>query len=99
MTDTIVRISPDVKVAKVEGENILMDMKSGVYHGLDPVATQVWDSLAEHGSVERAVEDLCRHFDVERERALSDVEQWIDELVEKGLAREERRAEDDGPSG
>ena len=65
---------------------VLMDMKRGVYLGLDPVASRIWQSLSEHGDVARAAAELCEDFDVEPERALTDVESWVRELLEeKGL--------------
>jgi hypothetical protein len=80
-----VEIAPKVQYTKVEGDYVLMDMKRGVYLGLDPVASRIWESLAEHGDLERAAAELCEHFEVEPGQALADVESWVAELEEKGL--------------
>ncbi len=85
MSRSKVEIAPHVQSTRVEGDYVLMDLKSGVYLGLDPVASHVWQSLADHGDPARAAEELCRDYAVEPEVALADVEAWIEELLEKGL--------------
>jgi hypothetical protein len=80
-----VEIVPHVEATRVEGDYVLMDLKRGVYLGLDPVASRIWQSLSEHGDVARAAAELCEDFDVEPERALADIESWVRELEEKGL--------------
>ncbi|MGH9379708.1 MAG: PqqD family protein [Thermoanaerobaculia bacterium] len=85
-------VAPHVEFTEVEGDYVLMDLKSGVYLGLDPVASQIWQSLSDHGDVGRAADELCRRFRVERERALADIETWVGELVERGLLTKEAEA-------
>jgi hypothetical protein len=80
-----VEIAPHVEAARVEGDYVLMDLKRGIYLGLDPVASRIWQSLAEHGDVARAAAELCEDFDVEPGQALADIEGWIAELEKKGL--------------
>lgn len=80
-----VEIAAHVQATRVEGDYVLMDLKRGVYLGLDPVASRIWQSLSEHGDVARAVEELCRSYAVEPAQALADVETWIAELAAKGL--------------
>lgn len=84
---TRVVIAPHVSYTRVEGDFVLMDMKSGKYLGLDPVASAVWESLSEHGELDRAAQAVCESFDVGLERARADIETWIDELENKGLLR------------
>lgn len=78
-------IAPHVEYTEVEGDYVLMDLRSGVYLGLDPVASQIWQSLSDHGDLGRAADELCQRFRVDRERALNDTEAWVGELVERGL--------------
>lgn len=85
MSHRRVEIAPHVQFTPVEGDYVLMDLKQGVYLGLDPVASRIWQSLSEHGDVDRAVEELCEHFEVEPGQARDDIETWIGELEKKGL--------------
>lgn len=90
MSQRRVEIAPHVQFTRVEGDYVLMDIKGGVYLGLDPVASHIWQSLAEHGDPARAAEDLCEEYDVAPETALADIERWIAELEQKGLVRSVR---------
>ena len=85
MSQRKVEIASHVQATRVEGDYVLMDLKRGVYLGLDPVASRIWQSLSEHGDVARAVEDLCQSYSVEPDRAQADVEAWIAQLAAKGL--------------
>jgi hypothetical protein len=62
-----------------------MDLRKGVYLGFDAVASRIWQSLSEHGDLKRAAEDLCSDYEVEPDRALSDIETWVVEWERKGL--------------
>jgi hypothetical protein len=80
-----VEIAPHVRYVRVEGDFVLMDLNQGVYLGLETVASRIWQSLSEHGDVQRAAEDLCSDYEVEPERALADIETWVVEWERKGL--------------
>lgn len=82
-----VEISPSVQFVRVEGDFVLMDLAAGTYFGLDPVASHIWQSLADHGDPARAAEDLCRDYEVDAGQARADIESWIAELEAKGLIR------------
>ena len=85
MSPARVAIAPHVQHTLVEGTTVLMDLERGVYLGLDPVATPIWQSLAEHGDPQRAAAELCQDYEVETEQALADVERWVGELAARGL--------------
>lgn len=85
MSNRRVEIAPHVRFAQVEQSYVLMDLKRGIYLGLDAVASHVWQSLSEHGDMSRAADELCRDYDVDREQAMADIELWVAELASKGL--------------
>jgi Coenzyme PQQ synthesis protein D (PqqD) len=85
MSHRKVGIAPHVRSTRVDGDYVLMDLKSGVYLGLDPIGSHIWQSLIEHGEPERAAEELCRDFAVEPHQALTDIRAWIEELRQRGL--------------
>jgi Coenzyme PQQ synthesis protein D (PqqD) len=85
MTGIRIAIAPTVQFVRVEGDYVLMDLRGGVYMGLDDVASHIWQSLAEHGDVERAAESLSRDYEVTAEEALRDINEWVDSLAARGL--------------
>jgi hypothetical protein len=45
-----VRICDDVVFHDLQGELVLLNLKTGVYFGLDSVGTRIWHLIREHGS-------------------------------------------------
>ena len=43
-----VKVNDDVLFQELQGEAVLLNLKSGVYFGLDPVGTRIWQLFAEH---------------------------------------------------
>jgi hypothetical protein len=46
--DSRVKVNDDVLFQELQGEAVLLNLKSGVYFGLDPVGTRIWQLFAEH---------------------------------------------------
>ncbi|WP_259075479.1 PqqD family peptide modification chaperone [Salinibacter ruber] len=71
--------------AEVDGENVVLDLESGVYYGLNPVGTQVWNRIQEPVSIGQIVTDLTSEYDVDYERCFDDVVSLLEDLAENGL--------------
>jgi len=78
-------VSPDVLFHTLEGEAVLLDLKSGRYFGLDAVGTRMWSLLAETGRPVEVIARMLQEFDVDEERLRADVLGWIDKLSARGL--------------
>jgi hypothetical protein len=59
-------ISADVLFRELDTEAVLLNLKTGVYFGLNPVGTRVWQLLAEHRALGRVLEIMLDEYDVER---------------------------------
>ena len=82
-----IEISASVQFVRVEGDFVLMDLAAGLYFGLDPVASHIWQSLSDHGDPDQAAAALSRDYAVAPDQALADIETWVAELESKGLVR------------
>lgn len=78
-------VSPDVLFHTLEGEAVLLDLKSGRYYGLDAIGTRMWSLLAETGRPAEVIARMLQEFDVDEERLRADVLGWIDRLSARGL--------------
>ena len=80
-----VEISPSVIYRDVSGEIVLLNLQSGVYYGLDPVGSRMWQLLME----QRPLDDVCsvmlEEYDVAAEVLRADLSRLVDELSSKGL--------------
>jgi hypothetical protein len=81
----VVRVGPDVVFRILDGEAVLLNLKSGVYFGLNEMGTNIWNNLAENGSLEAVYSRVLEQYDVEPEVAKSDLLRITGELLDKGL--------------
>ena len=83
--ETQVSVSPDVIFNELQGEAVLLNMRSGQYYGLDPVGTRIWSLVQQHGRLEAIYEQLLDEFDVTPGRLRSDITALLEQLESKGL--------------
>jgi hypothetical protein len=80
-----VTISPDVMFRTVGDEAVLMNLKTELYLGLDPVGTRMWELLTKSVSIEEAFDAFLSEYDVEAGRFRTDLEEFIGRLIEQEL--------------
>jgi hypothetical protein len=83
--DSRVRVNEDVVFQELEQEAILLNPKTGVYFGLDPVGTRIWSLLQGGSLLSNVVTALCDEFDVAKARCAEDVLHLVAEMEEKSL--------------
>jgi hypothetical protein len=80
-----VSISKDVVFRDLSGEAVLLNLATGTYFGLNETGTRMWNLLREHGSTEKTLEAILNEYQIDRERAQSDLQGLVDQLRERGL--------------
>lgn len=69
----------------LEGEAAILNLKTGIYHGLNPVGAAIWQMLEKPISVRELLEAMLMQFEVERDACQIDLMRLLDELNERGL--------------
>jgi Coenzyme PQQ synthesis protein D (PqqD) len=82
---TRVTISPDVVSCDLAGEVAILNMKDGVYYGLDPVGATIWNLIQKPIVLEEVRDKILEEYDVEAEECQEDLLELIEKLVENGL--------------
>jgi hypothetical protein len=80
-----VTLSGDVLFQELHGDAVLLDMRTGVYFGLDKVGTRIWNLLDEHKVLSDVVRVMTDEFDVDGQRCSDDVLALVTRLREQGL--------------
>lgn len=83
--DSVVRIHDDAVFRDLGGEAVILQLQSGVYFGLDPVGTRLWQLLEQHGTLRTAVDAAVREFDTTTEVLERDLMELVTELEQKQL--------------
>ena len=84
MGDTIV-ISKDLTWRDLDGELVVLNSKNGDYHTFNPVGRSIWLSLAEHKTMDDIQTLVTNEFDIDSQRALDDIQNFIQDLTQRGL--------------
>jgi len=77
----------DVLFQEVDGEVVLLSLRTGEYFGLNPVGARTWVLLTQKQPWRAVLDDLLQHFDVPEERLVADIGGFVDELGKSGLVK------------
>ena len=84
-TDQVVVAEKDNVSSKVADEEVILNIKNGTYHGLDPIGAHIWSLIQAPTSVGALVEHLTDHYEVGREQCMRDVANLLRDMEENGL--------------
>jgi Coenzyme PQQ synthesis protein D (PqqD) len=86
-----VKPSEDVVWRNLQGESVLLDLKSGVYFGLDAVGTRIWTLLQDNGDLRAVLRELLSEYEVSEETCSRDLLNLVSAMADKGLVRTEKQ--------
>jgi hypothetical protein len=80
----------DVVSRKIEGELVIVPIRSGVgdlnsLYTLNAVGSVLWDFMTEGHTISEMVERVCGEFEVTTAQARQDIESFLDSLIEEKL--------------
>lgn len=86
-------ISPDTTVvatseqvsSDLAGESVILNLKTGMYFGLNEVGASIWNLLQQPRSVKDICTQILEEYEVESEQCERDVLTLLNELVESEL--------------
>lgn len=70
---------------EVDGEMVLLDMKSENYFGLDEVGTAIWQAMRDKEKLQEVLDVLLEQYEVEPEVLEKDLSDFVGKLLENGL--------------
>ena len=83
--DRHVRVPDDVLLSELDGESVILNLKTETYFGLDAVGTRMWSLVTAADSIQAAYDALVAEYDVEPEQLRTDLSEILDKLLEHGL--------------
>jgi trimethylamine:corrinoid methyltransferase-like protein len=67
------------------GEVAILDVKSGIYYGLNAIGARIWHLIQAPQTVDAVCETILAEYDVEADRCERDILMLLQELVANGL--------------
>ena len=77
---SVVKKSADQISCDMAGEAVVLNMKSGMYYGMDQVGALVWNLVQEPRTFEYIREAILQQFEVERESCERDLIAFLYEM-------------------
>lgn len=78
-------IPDDVVFEVLDGEAVVLNLKTGIYFTLNPVGTRAWQLIQEHGELEKVLEVMLAEYEVEPALLDADLRELVEKLRGKGL--------------
>jgi hypothetical protein len=82
---TVVVAAKDQVSCDLAGEAAILNIKSGVYYGLDPVGARIWNLMQQPRAVREIQSTIVGEYDVEPERCSRDLLGLLEKLLSEGL--------------
>ncbi|MGH7935038.1 MAG: PqqD family peptide modification chaperone [Candidatus Binataceae bacterium] len=82
---SIVVAADDQISCDLAGEAAILNLKDGVYYGLDKVGADVWKLISTPRRVSEICDTLIECYDVDRHQCLADVVALLRDLAASGL--------------
>lgn len=79
--------SDDVLAGEFATEAVILDLRSGVYYGLEGAGARIWQLLKTPMSLAALRDALVAEYDVAPRRCEADLRELLDELMRRGLVR------------
>jgi hypothetical protein len=83
--DSRVALSKDQIWCDLAGEAAILNLKTSIYYGLDPVGASVWSLIQEPKTFAEIREALLGIYDVDSAQLESDLQSLLAQLSEEGL--------------
>ncbi len=81
----ICRSGKEILSTALDRETVVLDMKSGVYSGLDAVGTFIWDNLVSPIYFKELLDRIVTSYDVEEKIALTDLLCFLSDLADNEM--------------
>ena len=82
---SVVVAAKDQVSCDLAGEAAILNIKNGIYYGLDPVGARIWSLMQEPRAVAEIQNTITGEYDVEPERCARDLQSLLEQLLAEGL--------------
>jgi len=85
--DSIVVVADNVVSCDLDTEVAILNLKDGVYYGLDPIGAKIWNLIQKPIVIDKLVEKICEEYDVDKEQCKNDIFELVGEFLDNGLVK------------
>ena len=78
-------VSEDVVSCDLGGETAMLEMKEGVYYGLNEMGTIIWELIQKPVTVQEIIDHILEEYDVDEETCFQDLVELVQEMIKNHL--------------
>jgi len=83
--NSTIAASKDLLCCDLSDGAVILDLRSGVYYGLDPVGTFIWGLIQDPKAMSEITAAVMAEYAVEPERCVQDLQQLLAGMLELNL--------------
>ena len=77
-----------VMSSSFDDEEVLLDLKKGVYYSLNAVGKEIWQLINKGRNFDTIVDTIQGRYRVDQSMVSKDVRRLLDDLIDQGLVEE-----------
>ena len=77
--------SEKIVFTQLDDTIVMMDVEEGHYYELDPIATRIWELIAEGATVGAICDALVEQYEVDPQECRQDTLEFLERAAERGL--------------
>ena len=85
--NTNIVVADEVVSCDLDGDAAILNLKDGVYYGLDPIGAKIWNLIQNPMILSDVVEKIWEEYDVKKDECTDDIFELIEELLNNGLVK------------
>lgn len=78
-------VSKDVVSCDLGEETAMLDMKDGIYYGLNDMGTIIWGFIQEPITLKEIVDKILEEYEVDEETCFQDLVELVQEMIKNHL--------------
>jgi hypothetical protein len=80
-----IKAVPDHVSCDMAGEAVLLNVKNGIYYGLDHIGAMIWKLVQTGATIEQVVNAVTSEYDVDREQCARDMIDFFTNMESYGF--------------
>ena len=81
--------APDQVSSELAGESVILNLKTGLYFGLNEVGAKIWEQIQSPKTFQEICNAIIAEYEVSEEECKKDVEELLDEMITAQLVNVE----------
>jgi hypothetical protein len=84
-SSSVIVVAQDQVACELAGEAVILNLRNGIYFGLDPVGARIWELIQTPLSVAEIRDALLAEYEVEATRCEQDLIALLEDMVQHDL--------------